>query len=415
MNTIAGRMGQAVIGALLIQSVVVPARADGPPNLSVLAVGINDYKSNRFSDLRGAVNDARSIAGLFREQGPRARVRELLDWDATHNNVVAALAQLEAGIEPGEVAVIFLSGHGGRFADDWEFLCQDSDPPTPGATLSGVWLLNAARRLVDRGHIVILAIDACQAGQVAQSDGVEGVMLSRGPAQGGLILMASCSATQSSKDGPDNGFFTKALLEALRGAADLDESGAVSFKETELYLRWRLRQLNRGIPKYPGIAWPEQDALCASSFRVPERLAITKTRGQKPTLPSAADPLRAPFAGIGEQPNLPVGIWREVKTHVIPGGADLQPVYTLEIHADGTYAAYFKNPLGSVESGTGGRYQAASLGFRATLAYENGYDTVIVDRTGPNAMEITTYPSKSTQSQPGKLLLRRVEEPKDAP
>lgn len=419
MNSIAGRLGRVVVGALLIQSVVAQARADGPPDCSVLAVGINRYRSNGVPDLRGAVNDAKSIAGVFREQGSKAKVQELLDQNATRENVVAALARLESGIAPGEVAVVFLSGHGRRFTDDWEFICHDFDPPppgsaAPGATLSGVWLLNAARRLVDRGHVVILAIDACHAGQVAQSDGAEDVLLARGPSQGGLILMTSCAPTQTSKDGADNGRFTKALLEALGGAADLDESGAVSLKEVELYLPWRMRQLTRATPKYPGIAWSEQDVLCVSSFLVPDRLAISKSQGRKPMLPSAADRLVAPFPGLKGQPDLPVGLWREVKTYAKPDGTTFRSVYVLEVRADGTYAAYFKDPAGGVEQGVG-RYQAASLGFRVTLGYENGYDTISVNQVDATTLELQVFPSRSFQRQPGRFLLQKVEEVKASP
>lgn len=413
MKPDAGRIGRVVVGALLIPLFVAQAQADGPPDCSVLSIGINKYRSNDVPDLRGAVNDAKSIAGVFRGQGSRAKVRELLDQDATHLNIVAALDKLEADLAPGETAVIFLSGHGRRFTDDWEFICHDFKPTLPGdaskgATLSGVWLVNMARRLVDRGHVVMLLIDACHAGQVAESAGIDNVLLAKGPSQGGLILLASCASAQISKDGADNGHFTKALIEALQGGADLDESGAVSLKEVELFLPWRMRQLTRETPKYPGIAWSEQDVLCVSSFRVPDRLAIARSQGRGPILPSAANRLPTPGPGFKQQPNLPVGVWKEVKTYAKPDGTALQSVYVLEVRADGTYAAYFKDPAGGVEQGIG-QYQPASLGFRATLAYVNGYDTINVNQMDATSLEVEVFPSRSFQIQPSKFILKRVE------
>lgn len=412
------QVGRVIIGALVIPWVTAQAqaqaRADEPPNYFVLAVGINKYKSDRVPDLRGAVNDAKSIIGVVRDQGSRVRFQELLDQDATHDNCVAALALMEKVVEPGEVVVIFLSGHGRRFMDRWELLCHDFDPPPPGsalpgATLSDVWLLNAVQRVVDRGHLVVLAIDACHAGQVAQTTEAEKLLLARGASQGGLILMTSCVPTQTSKDGVDNGQFTKALVEALRGLADLDEDGNVTLKELELYLPWRMRRLTRGLPKYPGIGWSEQDVLCVGSFRVSEKLAVARTNGLKPMLPSDTSRLVAPFTGLPDQSRIPVGLWSEVRTYPTGNASTLKSIYLLEVRANGTYNAVFKDPVGGVEQSTG-LYQPASPGFMATLSYGNGYDKIIVKSVDEANLEIDVFPSGSFQSQAGKFILHRVAE-----
>jgi hypothetical protein len=215
--------------------------------------------------------------------------------------------------------------------------------------------------------------------------------------------------TQYSKDAPDNGLFTKALLEALRGRADLDEDGTVTLKEIKLYLPWRMRQFTRGVPKYPGIEWSEQDCLCVSSFRVPETLAVTKSKNSKPLLPSAASSLTPPFIGLKkDQSRIPVGVWREVKTYTKGNGTTLRSTYVLAVRADGTYIAYFKDPSGGRQQNSG-VYQAASLGFMATLSYDSGYDKIIVKGVNASELEIQVFPSASFQSEASKFILQRVE------
>lgn len=96
-----------------------------------------------------------------------------------------------------------------------------------------------------------------------------------------------------------------------------------------------------------------------------------------------------------------------MKTCTKPNGTTLKSVYVLEVRADGTYSAYFKDPLGGVEQSSG-VYQAASLGFMPTLSYDNGYDKMIIIGVNASGLEIQVFPSGWFQSQASKFILQRV-------
>ena len=83
-----------------------------------LCVGINDYPYDG-SDLNGCVNDARAWADLLISNYGFASsdVRVMTDSEATKKNVMAALKDLLAGAQPGDVLVYQNSSHGSYVAD----------------------------------------------------------------------------------------------------------------------------------------------------------------------------------------------------------------------------------------------------------------------------------------------------------
>lgn len=86
-----------------------PAQAAGP-ELRALVAGVNDYPNER--SLRGAVNDARSVAAALR---PLARHLELrLDRDVTSATLLGLWRALLAESARGDTLLVAFSGHGGR-------------------------------------------------------------------------------------------------------------------------------------------------------------------------------------------------------------------------------------------------------------------------------------------------------------
>lgn len=85
-----------------------------------LCVGINRFTDRELPPLRGAVNDARTLALLLaRDFGFEARV--LTDGRATKAALVAAIGSLIEGSRPGDELVLFASTHGSHVPD------QDGD------------------------------------------------------------------------------------------------------------------------------------------------------------------------------------------------------------------------------------------------------------------------------------------------
>lgn len=113
---------RAVWAALAFLALAPDASAQRPARWAVV-VGINDYanfEGVEGGDLRGAVNDARSIADVLvaRWGFPAENVRLLLDREATRAGIEEALTGwLASRVEPGDVAVFFYAGHGSQSID----------------------------------------------------------------------------------------------------------------------------------------------------------------------------------------------------------------------------------------------------------------------------------------------------------
>jgi WD40 repeat protein len=146
------------------------------PHLYVLAVGVDKYLKPDWR-LSNAVNDAKSISDAFKAVGgaffgeANVDVIPVLDEKATREGLDAAFNMLAAKIQPQDVFVLFLSGHGRSIAGDgagtgWFFLPQNLDfergqtvakDAIGSSDLEG-WL----RKIAASKSVIVL--DACESG-----------------------------------------------------------------------------------------------------------------------------------------------------------------------------------------------------------------------------------------------------------
>jgi hypothetical protein len=263
------------------------ARADVPaPDCYVLSVGVDNYpKAGR---LHGCLNDARDIAAQFvAQQGKRfgkVQARVLLDAQASRVAVARGMAALAATARPGDFAVLFFSGHGGRTPQrDWYFLPHDYDGQRHATTaVTGGEILARADALVSRGLTVLVIVDACNSGQLRLSAHAA-LNRAKSPSGGRLVLMVSSVPSQTSAALGQYSAFARAVVEALSGEADLDGDGHVTLREVRRYAYARTYQLlaQRGMRQ-------EQDGECdwALSVRGDLRLAVA---GRRPSPPPAGE------------------------------------------------------------------------------------------------------------------------------
>ena len=100
--------------------------AGSPPGDRALVIGIDQYADERFTPLRGAVNDARNIRWLLGEHlGFRTeQIRVLTDEMATRDGILGAIRTwLVEGTRPGARAFLYFAGHGYYQPD------EDGDEP----------------------------------------------------------------------------------------------------------------------------------------------------------------------------------------------------------------------------------------------------------------------------------------------
>jgi hypothetical protein len=407
-----------------------------PKRFYVLSIGISNYGDPR-NNLRTPAKNARNVAEVFSRQAPGSTVKLLLDDDATADRITNALKDLESEVQPGDFVVVFLCGHGAREGGDWNFICRDS--PLPGSSIT-----SPLRKLVERGDTVMLAIDSCNAGQLARNSalGTNSVLDNlAAPSHllgGGFIFLAGSYPAELGNDGDENSLFSAALLEALTGRADLDSDGFVTVKELRSFLAWRIEEETYRVRKLPGIAWPEQNCLSLVSASISESLQLTRSEGVGRLRPNEPGEwfMREIFPPDVYYPARSIpGTWQA--SWPITGadgtpmrdrdGKPVQRIYTLILTEDGHYAA--SDQVGDVfETKTAGRYiyraseklspaqrlteqltgiPARSLGGEFTLIYSNGRDRIRVEGGGPDVIKIIVYPEPSYQ--PGaELELRRV-------
>jgi len=87
-----------------------------PPPLFALIIGINEYISDKFEDLEGAVADAQAVkAYLETSLGvPPSQIKTLFNSEATRDAIIASLYDLKdnTSICHGNPLLIFYAGHG---------------------------------------------------------------------------------------------------------------------------------------------------------------------------------------------------------------------------------------------------------------------------------------------------------------
>lgn len=229
------------------------------PRLVVLSVGVSDYQQH-YPSLRFAAKDASDLAqelskqreGLYAE----VQTRVLVNKEATRATIVDGLEWLESQMTKQDVAIIFLGGHGIRSPRTNEYLYLphdvDADPKHIRSTTVPAWeLLNTVKRTPGK---VVVFLDTCYAGQIL------GNVQMRGPSEfseliaeltkagEGVVVFASSSGWQPSLESPawQNGAFTKALVEALRGVGTADAKGGITLTAIDAYVTKRVKELTKG-------------------------------------------------------------------------------------------------------------------------------------------------------------------------
>ncbi|KDR74408.1 hypothetical protein GALMADRAFT_227464 [Galerina marginata CBS 339.88] len=221
----------------------------------VLCIGINNYKSNAIPPLRGAVADARDVAGYLRDQlkVPQDHITVLENESATQKGILQGLQLLanDPRIRYGDPILIFYAGHGSEAAAplEWEAggpnaniqlvvpydaYCESGGgivAPIPDRTFGA--LLDAIAQ--EKGNNIFVIMDSCYSASGTRSlNGSSGSVRYAPfphnfqfqgkldpdlPANGGLrshVLLSACASSGQAWESEGRGVFTVALLDLLR-------------------------------------------------------------------------------------------------------------------------------------------------------------------------------------------------------
>jgi WD40 repeat protein len=234
------------------------------PKLYVLAVGVSEYQQQGLN-LQYAAQDAEDFVkaivrqeggGLYQKVSSRLLVSNKEKNNATKDDILDGLEWLERETTSRDVAMLFLAGHGVNDAEgNYQFLPQDGDPLRLRRT--GIDTSEFKKFLANIAGKTVLFFDSCHSGNVIpgtradQQADVAKAANELADAEAGVIVFSSSTGRQLSLEDErwQNGAFTEALLEGIRGKANYEKDWYISIKELDLYLAERVKELTEGKQK----------------------------------------------------------------------------------------------------------------------------------------------------------------------
>jgi len=233
-------------------------------------VGISDYHDTRIPALRYASNDAKSFyEWIISTNGGKhspARVKLLVNQDATGKKIKNALfVWLKQALEE-DVVTIFFAGHGSPESPDspenlflLPYDAQYDDIATSGFPM---WDIETALKRFIKAKKVVVIADACHSGGVGQSydvvrrasRGIEVNQISSGfqnlsKIGDGVAVISASDDKQFSQEGQKwgggHGVFSYFLLKGLNGEADYNKDARVNLGELIPYLSEQVRRATR--------------------------------------------------------------------------------------------------------------------------------------------------------------------------
>jgi len=220
--------------------------AAAPPRLYVLAVGVNDYYDSRLR-LAYAVPDAIALAEGFRKAGTglyaSVEVKTVLDSEVTLTNLDRVFADFSAKVQPRDVFVFFLAGHGKTKQGRYYFLPRDFryqdeasiENAGMGQDKFQAWFAGI------RARKSLLLYDTCESGSLTGAtrgsdvDERLGALNRMARATGRTFLTATSDDAPALEGYRGHGVFTYALLDAL-GQADVNRNGLIEVSELADYI-----------------------------------------------------------------------------------------------------------------------------------------------------------------------------------
>ncbi len=233
----------------------------------ILAVGINEYQ-NQSLNLNYAKTDASSFATQMKEQGEaiyaNVQLHQIYDRDATKENILQRIKELEDEISVNDVFVFYYAGHG-SIVDNRFYLVSSNAKRLYDSDKIGEFGIEA--KVLQQAMLEIKALKQLIIMDACQSGGAGEILLQRGAPEekaiaqlsrsSGIHVMASAGSEQYATEFESlgHGLFTYALLKGLSGEADgAPKDGKVTIYELKGYLDDQVPELSiqyKGSPQYP--------------------------------------------------------------------------------------------------------------------------------------------------------------------
>ena len=244
--------GKNQLASRSISAIVNVAQSERQPTLYLLAAGISSYRDNSLNDgVKFAASDARDLASLLQRQTQglysAAPPHVLVDGQATKENLATAIGDIASKIQPSDVFVMYLAGHGTAIEGDYYFVPWGVAYTSENALKQQSLDTEAIRKLLASipAKKTLLLLDTCGSGaftngRAGPADKAAIGKLSR---ISGRAILAASETEQMALEGYDgHGVFTFAVLEAL-AKAPMNERGEIEVSRLADYVIERVPKI----------------------------------------------------------------------------------------------------------------------------------------------------------------------------
>jgi WD40 repeat protein len=238
---------------------------DVRPVLRVLAIGVSNYTDKSLRDgVQYAAKDAADfVKAVSSQKGTLYKdVQSMVLTDekaATKEDILSGLAWIQEQTTANDVAMIFMSGHGVNDSNLRYFFL----PERANITTNGTLFVTAVRDadIIDTVKfmqgIVLLFVDTCHSGNIMAAtkggapDDINGLINQLINVEKQGVIFTSSTGSQSSRQVPGNGAFTKAVVEGFSGKAAVQGSSSITVTSLGVYVEQRVRDLTNGMQTPP--------------------------------------------------------------------------------------------------------------------------------------------------------------------
>jgi len=212
-----------------------------------LFIGVDNYESPAFEQLRYAKKDAIALHALFVDTFSE-NATLMLDSAVTKDKLTTNIGHIQAASTTRDIVVITYSGHG---TSDGFLATRDARPDRLAETALRLEdLFDLVRRI--SAQVVVLVLDCCFSGRA-------GAKVLRGPEHGdaargtgsplesvagdGILVIAAADADQEARENSEfrHGLLTHYLLEGLRGHPAVRDGDRVSLLKLADHVAGKLR------------------------------------------------------------------------------------------------------------------------------------------------------------------------------
>jgi len=225
------------------------------PDLYFLGIGVATHP---ILSLQYPAKDVTKLAETFKQQRGRAYkqvfIKTLTDQQATRINLIQAITTFFKDVKQGDIAIVYVSGHGMNTSMGYHFLTYDANPDSLEATGASWQTFDA---IYDLPSHVFLWVDTCRAGNIvgntdwkARAQEARPDIFLRDANNRGVIVFASSSGSDVSQEDKrwEHSAFAKALLDGLNGEA-ADKKGRVPFDMLRRHVLESVEEMTDGLQK----------------------------------------------------------------------------------------------------------------------------------------------------------------------